>query len=44
MTPEPFNHGRQQRPVNAHGCEQIEIEFLLPLVIVENREAAGRRG
>ena len=44
MTPEPFNHCRQQRPVKTHGWDQIEVEFLLPLVIIENRESAGRRG
>ena len=39
-----FNHRRQERPVQAHGGKQIEVKFPLPLVVVEHREAAGRRG
>ena len=38
-----FEHRWQQRSVETDRREQIQVECALPLLIVEHREAAGRR-
>ena len=40
----PLEHRRQQRAIQPHGREQVQVERALPLPVVEHREAArGRR-
>lgn len=39
-----LDHRRQQSPVQAHSRQKIEIELLLPLRVVEDRESARRSG
>src|ERR1700730_13878773 len=37
------NHRWQERPVEAHGGHQIEVQLLRPFVVAERRKAAARR-
>src|SRR6266853_1118234 len=38
-----LNHSRQERPIQAHGRKQIEVELPLPCLVVKHREPASRR-
>ena len=39
-----LDHRRQERPIEAHGAEEVLVQRLVPFRVVEHGESARRRG